>query len=118
MKTRINKNKCMGCGICVDVCSKGIKMIESKATIKNENADCLKDAAESCPAQAIILNKEEPKKKDNSTILNQNFNKVIRQDTKKGFGQRKGTGAGRGKGLRIGPKNGGGKARGGGRRKL
>jgi len=42
--TKIDENKCVGCGICANICSEGIEMAGGKARIKNENADCLKDA--------------------------------------------------------------------------
>ena len=56
MKPKVDKNKCIGCGICVGVCPEGMKMVDGKAEIKDENAECLKDAASSCPKGAIILN--------------------------------------------------------------
>jgi len=55
MKARIDKSKCIGCGICADICPEGIKITDGKAEIKNKNAECLKEAADSCPRNAIIL---------------------------------------------------------------
>ncbi len=55
MKVRIDKNKCVGCGICANICPDGIEIINGKASIKDENASCLINAANSCPRGAIIL---------------------------------------------------------------
>ena len=38
---KIIKDKCVGCGICANICPEGIGMVEEKARIKNENANCL-----------------------------------------------------------------------------
>ena len=55
----ISKNKCVGCGICISVCPEAIKMVDGLATIKSENADCLKKAVMVCPQKAIKDIKEE-----------------------------------------------------------
>jgi len=98
MKVRIDKARCIGCAVCENICPKGIRMINEKAVIIDENAGCLKDAADACPQKAIILNEE---------------------DYKQGrrMGKGKGIGAGRGRGLGIGPRDGRGGGRGGGGRR-
>ncbi len=53
---RIDKDKCLGCGICENICPEGIEIVEGKARIKDENTECLKDAAKACPRNAILLN--------------------------------------------------------------
>jgi len=55
--TEIDKEKCLGCGACESICPNGFEIINGKAIIKDENADCLKDAANSCPVNAIKINK-------------------------------------------------------------
>jgi len=94
----INQNKCMGCGICTNICLEGIEMINGKARIKNENAKCLKDAANACPSGAIVLD---------------NMQREPIQDHTQG----RGMGAGSGRGLGIGPRDGRGRGRGGGGRR-
>jgi len=61
---KIDKNNCVGCGICVNICPQGFKIVNRKAIIEDENANCITEAANSCPRGAIILeenkNQEEP----------------------------------------------------------
>jgi len=55
MKARIDKTRCVGCAVCVDICPNGIRMIDGKAEIKDENAGCLKDAASECHKKPLFL---------------------------------------------------------------
>jgi len=55
----ISKNKCVGCGICIDICPEGIEILDGRARIKNKNADCFKNATIACPQEAIKDIKEE-----------------------------------------------------------
>ncbi len=61
---QIIENECIGCGICTNICPEGIEMVGEKARIKNENAECLKDAANACPRSAIILDDKEKQDKE------------------------------------------------------
>lgn len=56
--TNIDKNKCLGCGVCINACPEGIEMSENKAIVKNQKANCFQAAAELCPVDAIILNED------------------------------------------------------------
>lgn len=49
---KIDTKKCIGCGACANVCS-AVEIKNQKAVIKDSSADCLKDAAEICPVNAI-----------------------------------------------------------------
>jgi electron transfer flavoprotein alpha subunit/ferredoxin len=62
MKVTINKEDCIGCGICVKQCPEGYALNdEMKAVVKNPNAPGVKEAAEACPVAAIITEgKPEP----------------------------------------------------------
>jgi len=56
---RINKEKCIGCGMCVSLCSGIFELKEDgKSSIKegadlNTDKECVKQAVESCPVGAI-----------------------------------------------------------------
>jgi ferredoxin len=51
----IDKEKCIGCGLCASVCSEVFEIGEDgKAKIKaQKNLPCVKEAIESCPINAI-----------------------------------------------------------------
>ena len=57
---KINKEKCIGCGVCVSICEKVFELRDDmKAYVKKgqEKAKdaCVKEAIEGCPVQAITL---------------------------------------------------------------
>ena len=54
----IDKDKCKGCGACTNVCPNEIKIVDGKAVIKEQNEECLKKAAEICPVNIIVNNKD------------------------------------------------------------
>jgi len=59
MKVTINKDDCIGCGICVTQCPDGYELNEEmKAVVKNPNAPGVKEAAEACPVNAILTEGE------------------------------------------------------------
>ena len=51
----VNKEKCIGCGLCASVCSEVFEMTDdNKAKIKaQKDLPCVKEAASSCPVKAI-----------------------------------------------------------------
>ncbi len=53
--TRVNKEKCIGCGLCVQVCGEVFEMGEdNKAKVKEQkDIPCVKEATEQCPVNAI-----------------------------------------------------------------
>jgi len=55
MSIKANKGLCIGCGTCEALCPDVFKInAEGKAeVIKQDNLSCAKNAAESCPVQAI-----------------------------------------------------------------
>jgi len=55
----ISKNKCVGCGICANICPEGIEILNGRARIKDQNASCLKNVIMACPQGAIKDIKEE-----------------------------------------------------------
>ena len=61
MKIKVDREKCIGCGICASLCPKNFKMIEGKSSPNAESVDncgCdLDEVAESCPVEAIEIEK-------------------------------------------------------------
>ena len=51
----VDKEKCIGCGLCTEICGEVFKMqSDGKAVIKEiKNIPCVKDAIASCPVSAI-----------------------------------------------------------------
>jgi ferredoxin len=51
--TRLNEEKCVGCGRCVEACPSGFEMRGEKAVLKDPEADCVARAIAVCPVGAI-----------------------------------------------------------------
>ncbi|VVB79364.1 Ferredoxin [uncultured archaeon] len=57
-KITVDKKKCIGCGACVSVCPSAFEMKDGKSSpIKSKvaNITCEREAAESCPVNAIKI---------------------------------------------------------------
>lgn len=55
MSVDVNKNKCIGCAGCTQVCPKSFEMdSDGKAKAVSES-ECAANAAEACPAKAITV---------------------------------------------------------------
>jgi len=52
---RVDKEKCIGCGLCAQICEEVFEMQgDGKSGVKkNKNVPCVKDAIASCPVEAI-----------------------------------------------------------------
>jgi ferredoxin len=57
MAIKVDIDACIGCGACVAICPDTFKMNdEGKSEVISENnPDCARQAAESCPVQAISV---------------------------------------------------------------
>lgn len=60
VKVKVNQNKCVGCGICIDICFvDAIRVSEGKANISAECRGCGR-CVEVCPSEAITLTLSNP----------------------------------------------------------
>ena len=58
VKIKVDRDACIGCGACVSICPAEFEMVEGKAKEKKSEVKkitCEKDAAESCPVNAISV---------------------------------------------------------------
>ncbi|MDD5450009.1 MAG: ferredoxin [Candidatus Omnitrophica bacterium] len=60
MKAKVDKDLCIGCGLCVSTCPEVFKMEEDKAVVivsvvPKEAEEMCRRAAEECPVTAIII---------------------------------------------------------------
>jgi ferredoxin len=59
MKVKVDKNKCISCGLCTNTCPNIFSMDENnksqvlKQPSNKTEATCAKEAIESCPVEAI-----------------------------------------------------------------
>lgn len=55
---KVDKNKCVGCGLCAGSCPESFQMdLNGKAeVIKDEATSCAKEMAANCPVSAISIN--------------------------------------------------------------
>jgi ferredoxin len=104
-------NKCIGCGVCLNVCPDGFEMKANKALVKNQEASCLEEAAKACPVGAIELDGGNSSNENNSS--NNDFVPGMGQGGGQGRGM--GQGGGQGRGMGRGDGQGGGMGRGMGR---
>ncbi len=50
----VDEEKCIGCGVCVQICEEIFEIKDGKAKIKiQKDTPCIKEAIKSCPVNAI-----------------------------------------------------------------
>lgn len=58
-KISIDKEKCIGCGICVSFCPNVFEIKDGRSSVKDdfsdEDLECAKKAEASCPMEAISV---------------------------------------------------------------
>ncbi len=60
MKIRIIKEECIACGVCADIAPEVFEMGDDVALVKIDEVpeseqDAVREAAESCPTEAIVI---------------------------------------------------------------
>ncbi|BBE30748.1 ferredoxin [Tepiditoga spiralis] len=58
MKVFVEKETCIGCGVCENLCPDAFAIQDDGKAVAIEGASeapCVQDAADSCPVQAIII---------------------------------------------------------------
>jgi ferredoxin len=63
MKATVDKDSCLGCGLCPEICPEVFEMQGDKAVVQvdkvSEGAeDSCRDAAQQCPAEAIKISED------------------------------------------------------------
>ncbi|MGI6621144.1 MAG: ferredoxin [Bacillota bacterium] len=58
-KVYVDEELCIGCGLCADTCPDVFELTDEGKAVAKENAEdnleCAKDAADTCPTEAIII---------------------------------------------------------------
>lgn len=57
-KIKVDKEKCIGCGLCNEICPETFEMEGDKATVRKPEVSkvtCEKEAEKSCPTEAITV---------------------------------------------------------------
>ncbi len=60
MKIKVDKNKCLGCAMCLNLCPEVFEIKGGKSQVKKgvdleKYKDCIKQAAQNCPGRAITI---------------------------------------------------------------
>jgi ferredoxin len=54
MKIKVDSDKCIGCGLCANICEQVFEIKGDKATVKAQKSlPCVKEAIDNCPVSAI-----------------------------------------------------------------
>ncbi len=77
----IDKEKCIGCGLCANVCKQSaIEIIDGKATVtRSDYCDGIGNCLPVCPVNAISFSDDKPLEKKKSTNVDSNLNSELNQ---------------------------------------
>ena len=60
MPAKVDKEKCVGCGTCVDACPEAaIELVEDLAVVDEKRCKDCGDCVAACPTEAITVEKKE-----------------------------------------------------------
>lgn len=76
---KIDEEKCIGCGLCVDACHEGaIGMVDGKAKLlRDDYCDGLGDCLPACPTEAITFEEREAAAYDEEAVNKNKLQKVV-----------------------------------------
>lgn len=118
MNYKVNKQKCTGCGACLQNCPGATKIgTDGKAEVINREKleECGGESV--CPFGAIEKIDGKPESEQPQSQSKGQAQPYPFPGQGRGMGKGRGMGAGRGRGLGAGPRDGRGMGRGGGRRR-
>ncbi len=60
MKIKVDKQKCLGCKVCIRLCPEVFELKDGKSKVKEKvdfkkHKDCIKKVIDSCPVEAIKI---------------------------------------------------------------
>lgn len=58
MNTKVNRDECIGCGVCAQICPEVFELDEEAGkakVIRQEGSECAQEAADSCPVGCITV---------------------------------------------------------------
>jgi ferredoxin len=61
-KIKVDKDKCIGCGRCTEICPEVFKLNQSRKAevIQESDLECAKKASDECPMEAIEVEQNPP----------------------------------------------------------
>lgn len=58
MRVSIESDKCIGCGVCIQICPNVFSLDEAQGVarvLRPEGSECVEEARDSCPVSCIVI---------------------------------------------------------------